>query len=212
MKERPILFSGPMVRAILREIDPKWQTRRVMKPQPEPYHDNTLRWMGGREHIDNAIFWQDGQLFHDRHFIPWEIGSRLWVRETWGIFDEDTDKPIRGSYKKAASRDWVHFKYKADNPHLVDGWRPSIHMPRELSRITLEITNIRAERLQDISGADAKAEGIDINCPCGVAAEFCTSSVCDYAVAFSELWEYINGNPWSANDWVWVIEFKRLEQ
>lgn len=171
--ERPILFNGAMVRAIL--AGRKTQTRRVMK---------------GDAALLDAIL--PDYAARCRYGQP---GDRLWVRETlrrWGS-------------------QWV--AYDAGNtpttdPNVLWRWRgdrcPSIHMPRALSRITLEITAVRVERLQDISEADAESEGVDYI----PAAPARTS----HRAAFAGLWDGINGKtyPWASNPWVWVVEFKPL--
>lgn len=141
MKERPILFSGEMVRAILEGR--KTQTRRVIKPQPDSAR--------------NSVFVKSG--FETKH--GYEIkcpygqpGDRLWVRETWGLWDTDPkDGPERAKiFYRATDENRRDLRYQR--------WRPSIHMPRWASRINLEITNIRIERVQDITEEDAKAEGL----------------------------------------------------
>jgi len=167
MKERPILFSGPMVRAILEGR--KTQTRRIVKPQP-------LRDRG-------VMAFNDGE--HPQMRCPYgKPGDRLWVRETWC--------PDVEPYT---------FRYKADGDEPLERWRPSIHIPRWASRITLEVVSVRVERLQNISEDDALAEGITL-------VERGTSPVDQ----FNKLWESINGpGSWEANPWVWVVEFKRIE-
>lgn len=142
-------------------------------------------------------------------YSRWQTGIGLWVRETWAT-DAPSIEDCRRSHEDAMGGQY-HPYYKAtSNQFDIDSlrWRPSIHMPRWASRITLEITSIRVERLQDISEEDAKAEGVYAsdkvvmkdNSPC-------------YTSSFRELWTQINGidNPaaWERNPWVWVIEFKR---
>lgn len=197
-RERPILFSAPMVRAIL--AGTKTQTRRSVKP-PRGY-----RW------LDLAVGTMVNDGGHKKHISdlrsPYgEPGDRLWVRETWAY----------GTHAMNAKRDEDGpFVYAADNygtqGRLCDRWRPSIHMPRAASRITLEITGVRVERLQDISEADARAEGIGRydNGTFGLddpAACMGPSA----AVAYMRLWNHINGpDSWGANPWVWCLEFRRL--
>lgn len=203
MKERPILFSGPMVRALL--DGSKTQTRRVVKPQP-PNHMGTVRTLGDG----------DWQFVQDAHTLAdsastWRCpygqpDDRLWVRETFGHFERnDTLKPGDTIY------------YRADGECLeLRPWRPSIHMPRWASRITLEITGVRVERLQDISEADAIAEGCAKNHnnyywggphKAGGLKQMATARQ-----AYQDLWESINGpGSWEANPWVWVVGFKRAE-
>ena len=183
MKERPILFSAPMVRAIL--DGRKTVTRRIVKARD-------LEWMDvhqGLREPDNAERCPYGQ----------PGGDRLYVRETFGHFERNEN-----------FAPGCEVFYRADGESLaVEPWRPSIHMPRWASRITLEVTGVRVERLQDIDLADALAEGIS-----DTGALILDSAgneqggpIAEYAV----LWEQINGTgSWDANPWVWVIEFRRL--
>jgi hypothetical protein len=198
MIERPILFSGGMVRAILE--DRKAKTRRIVKPQPTitPLDDGRYdaAW-GGRFAL---VCSTPGECLS-----PWspygQPGDRLWVRETFSEFDT-----LNGMvcWYKAESDD-------SDYWHNVT-WRPSIHMPRRLSRITLEIVAVRVERLNDISEEDAIAEGIERH-KNGAwkhytePLAYCTNA----KDSFRSLWEQINGTEsWTANPWVWVISFKRV--
>lgn len=197
MKERPILMSAPMVRAIL--AGTKTQTRRVVKPQP--------RILAGE-----LLCWKDDALTDDQMAAcsPYgQPGDRLWVRETfsgpWCMEAQDGIAAAPPSKWGESSEIW----YWADGEPTYGDWtrpRPSIHMPRWASRITLEVTGVRVERLQDISTSDAEAEGWP-----GPDAENSISST--YPIAwYSKLWEEINGpGSWTANPWVWVVEFKRLE-
>lgn len=190
MKERPMVFSAPMIRALL--DGSKTQARYVVKPM----RGRQSAWLS-RELIDKSprltLTQGDGrvgaQMEHPRggplgwvacpHGAP---GDRLWVRETW-----------------VHSSDGVLYRERGDRwPYA---WRPSVHMPRWASRISREITDVRVERLQDISEADARAEGI--------ALDDCITPRAEFA----ELWNSINGKraPWASNPWVWVIEFKRVE-
>ncbi|HIE1504200.1 TPA: hypothetical protein ACXJSP_000187 [Pseudomonas aeruginosa] len=196
MKERPILFTGPMVRAILEGR--KTVTRRVVSPQPD--------FLGSMVDPNTPFKTLDAGL-HARITCPYgEPGDRLWVRETWGL-------QVR-SYGGGAGEFIV---YRATNPDAIycrssEGreypvkWKPSIHMRRHSSRILLEITAVRVERLQDISNDQAIAEGIDTH-PMGFYGNGCITA----GGAFLELWESINGDGrWADNPWVWVIEFKRV--
>ncbi|HCF1158770.1 hypothetical protein [Pseudomonas aeruginosa] len=202
-KERPILFSGPMVRAILEGR--KTVTRRVVKPQPD--------FLGSMVDPNTPFKTLDAGL-HARITCPYgEPGDRLWVRETWGL-------QVR-SYGGGAGEFIV---YRATNPDAIycrssEGreypvkWKPSIHMRRHSSRILLEITAVRVERLQDISEEQALAEGVRGE-PCDHARQACADIGCwgDTAKgAFGFLWESLNGEgSWAANPWVWVVEFKRV--
>ena len=184
-RERPILFSAPMVRAIMEGR--KTQTRRVVKPIPP------------RGLTPN----------HCRYGVP---GDRLWVRETWAhVFGHEeyeswemphiksfvVDNYLTGSIPagKPANGDTV---YAADgwDDYVENGdfrWRPSIHMPRWASRITLDVVDVRVQLLQDITQEDAGAEGVRSR------------------EEFHALWESINGaGSWDANPWVWAVTFKRV--
>lgn len=217
MKEKPILFSGPMVRSILEGR--KTQTRRVIKPQPnddiDDLHGGELRKRApyktecpvtGRS-VGFGFQDDDDQFWHCPYGEP---GTRLWVRETWC----ETDwKPGRTSlpvgpdgYIAAYKADYEGDSFPAPYPPK---WKPSIHMPRWASRITLEITGVRVERLREISEADCFAEGIK---PKTLSfhghGEETASPIPDYR----DLWESINGKgSWAKNPWVWVIEFKMVE-
>lgn len=201
MKERPILFSGPMVRALL--AGTKTQTRWAVKMKH--YHQIEER--------DDGSPWPwmyDGEREEDSwmHCPYGQPGDRLWVRETfaprtlgaWSVLDQHM-KPL--------------YRADADRPEWKRIWRPSIHMPRWASRITLEITGVRVERLQDISEADARSEGFTQNHngyfwggphQTGGLKQMATA-----LQAYQDLWESINGpGSWDANPWVWVLEFRRL--
>lgn len=196
MKERPILFSGPMVRALL--AGTKTQTRRVVKPQP--------RILAGE-----LMCWKDDALTDDQMAAcsPYgQPGDRLWVREAH-CFCPRSPSMEKWSHTPEEAR----VVYGADDLMLTGPYglwrpkmRPSIHMPRWASRITLEVTGVRVERLQDISTSDAEAEGWP-----GPDAENSISST--YPIAwYSKLWEEINGpGSWTANPWVWCVSFRRLE-
>lgn len=218
MKERPILFSASMVRAILNGT--KTQTRRVVKPQPKKGWDFECPPVFGRitsSHPKNGRFGAFirrgiGTDFPEIDLIPCpygQPGDRLWVRETWAyhvnaigsVTDED------GPWVYAADGGFA-LQYR-----LCDRWRPSIHMPRVASRITLEVTGVRVERLQDISRADALAEGIVIQPDGGFGLwDGEHYHYTDPRESYWSLWESINGpDSWDANPWVWVVEFKHLE-
>lgn len=211
VKERPILFSGPMVRAILEGR--KTQTRRIIKHQDLIEFDelNGEFIFAHARHCPNYCDYACGGLA-----CPYgRVGERLWVRETWAIVPAVSDD---GSKHKAKG-DGTGATWRADwngNPSGFQ-WKPSIHMPRWASRITLEITGIRVERLNDISESDATAEGIhNFRCdlglfgydPKGTPGPMVGGSATE---AFALLLELINGpESWALNPWVWVIEFKRI--
>jgi hypothetical protein len=192
MKERPILFSGAMVRAILQGR--KTQTRRVVKPQPDCTRTSLASCAGNRS--VRVIAMRQGMY---SIFCPYgQPGDRLWVKET---FTEGEGVIYRA--------DW--------NPEVsLDGlWKPSIFMPRRLSRITLEITAVRVERLQDITEADAVAEGIyfDHDFDGYVSDDEGRHYHGNSAVrSYEHLWQSINGaGSWEANPFVWVLEFRRVQ-
>jgi hypothetical protein len=206
IKERPILFSGPMVRAILEGR--KTQTRRTLKAKDsDPTRCITMPTL-----MENIGEWreQDGRWFGIDGYetlvytvCPYgQVGDRLWVRENFAIVPKPgkEDRP-----RIKIGPDGTGITWQADWQGNPSGfkWKPSIHMPRWASRITLEITGVRVERLTDISEADAIAEGVQC---AGVPASLTNRG------AFGKLWQSINGpNSWSANPWVWVIEFRKLE-
>ncbi len=187
MRERPILFNGADVRAILSGT--KTQTRRAIKPQP-----------------DDRGLWPRGT-----RPAPWDgpfgqPGDRLWVREAHAIFpthgqhraDGERWGPW-GGLPTTVSEDGKQVAYYREGFDRCDPgrWRPSIHMPRWACRLVLEITDVRVERLQAISEADAWAEG-------------CPPKIMDPRRWFRETWTNTGGD-WDSNPWVWAISFKRIE-
>lgn len=170
-----------MVRALL--DGQKTQTRRVVNVKP----DAELHFGAGRYY-----FLQDEKKYI--HCPFGEVGDRLWVRENFCQYPYELNPQPEDAWYQADGRKPPNFKR----------WTPSIHMPRWASRITLEITGVRVERLQQISSNDAKAEGVDAPGPgkCWVGQ-------------FSYLWDSLNagrGFGWDANPWVWVVEFKRVQK
>jgi len=224
MIERPILFSTPMVRAILEGR--KTQTRRVIKQKvsgPETINDahaicqdgcgDWIAWFGRGGEFGGRLFKTDAEYaeftlraypngggFACRYGKP---GDRLWVRETFAV---------RLDCKPGTPKAIQYLAYKESGVdlgamwHSYSNWKPSIHMPRWASRITLEVVNVRAERLQAITNDDAKAEGVN---------EWNGEEPGDFCGEFRELWDSINsdrGYGWEANPWVWVVEFKTVTQ
>lgn len=199
MKERPILFSAPMVRAIL--DGSKTQTRRIVKLNPLIEFD---LYEGGLFFVSNS------RLGIAPKSTPCVVGDLLWVKETWRVRGKHTDayKPV----EIAANRAHFEIAYQADvawNDDIYGKVRPSIFMPRSLSRISLEVTDVRAERLQTISEQDAEAEGVR-----SWAASACAKGNPRELTAvgfYQVLWGAINGpDSWHKNPWVWVISFKRI--
>ncbi|HCI6306017.1 morphogenetic protein [Klebsiella pneumoniae] len=217
MKERGMIFNGEMTRAIL--DGRKTQTRRPVK---FPVHDKNL----GCELAGNELAGElsAGNYLNSAFGKP---GDRIWVRETWQAIHDYCDENghvDERRYARSIPRhrgNYWHPVYEEawGNESREDRefpWRPSIHMPRWASRILLEITDVRVERLNTISEKDATAEGVP---PAGsllpdYPGTFLTPKG-DFAtakVAFQRLWESIYGEEsWNANGWVWVIEFKRVE-
>ena len=226
MKERPIIFSGDMVRAIL--DGRKTQTRRIVKPARE-------RSGSGCELAPCEIA---GEINSgDYTLCPYgKPGDRLWVRETWrphapemcGIDNSSINYRADDYHWLLQTKEEADLWLEARRPEeqwpqmLVPKWRPSIHMPRWASRLALEVTGVRVERVQDISDSDATAEGLQIFNEDGnlyysglesdpetwftnLAAWHCDDPI----AAYRDLWERINGpGSWERNDWVWVVEFK----
>ncbi len=221
MTERPILFQGAMVRAIL--DGSKTMTRRVVKPVGRDasfvMQDYGTGWWPFRSDDGESAVTSDGN--ETPHACSYgKRGDRLWVREAWradAIYDALPPRDIPG-------RSGVH--YEADgrpNAHFCFGkLRPSMFMMRSISRIALEIVDVRVERLQDISEADARAEGCEPidrgiwwkNYTYPVGFDGKPTKVVGYRTAiesYRSLWEAINGDgSWAANPWVWVVEFRRL--
>lgn len=207
MKERPILFSAPMVRALL--DGSKTQTRRIMKR-------HVLIDSG---FIDTFIKLPENHVADD---CPYgQPGDRLWVRETWKYWDwtedgmpwikykaDDTtkffDSCVPEEWSDRLEQVWVELSesdnYTIDQAARDHKWRPSIHIPRWASRILLEITAVRVERLQDISVGDCCAEGAPLDKTHAVEPWY------------RDLWESINGpGSWDVNPWVWVIDVKVMQ-
>lgn len=206
MKERPILFSAPMVRAIL--DGSKTQTRRIVKPKWTIYpaaDPRMTKWLPA---------------------CPYgQPGDRLWVRETWQgplLDSEEHEAQFREDGPDAFKKPGFCAYRATDTLDAVDsdgndlGWRPSIHMPRWASRISLYITGVRVERLQDISDDDCLAEGIaqvvrerlpSIQ-QCGEYDAIDVDPVAEYRA----LWETINGSgAWDVNPWVFAVGFKVVQ-
>lgn len=213
MRERPILFSAPMVRSVL--DGSKTVTRRVVKYQAHDLVDDD-----GWPLVDRSI---DG-IGEVRGACPYgQPGDRLWVRESFmpiplAAAPGPSQTPWSIAY--AAGGQTELLAPSSYNPALYnyERWTPSIHMPRWASRITLEVTGVRVERLQDISEADAISEGVRQmrdGSECWVGREGPRGLVTPWPTAreaFRDLWQAINGpDSWAANPWAWVIEFKRIK-
>lgn len=203
MNEKPILFNAEMVNAIL--SGRKTQTRRIMKVQPEPSKSRSGDYwfpcnkMQSMVHVSDLLpgnpYMPDAHEFFSTCCPLGGIGDQLWVREAFaaGLCTEST-LAYRATHKTEDLEEGWGETIK---------WTPSIHMPRWASRINLLITGVRVERLQDISDADASAEGCKIS---SMQSGDCLSDM------FARLWKSIYGDEsWQANPWVWVIEFERME-
>lgn len=193
-KERPILMTAESVKAIL--DGRKTMTRRVVKPQPGDkvweyqFPSGSWGWMSNRSH-------QYGM--NTAHIFPYgQIGDRLWVRESFFLGGINPNEWV---WCKADTRE-------SDLDKFI--WKPSIFMPRWASRLTLEITEVRVERLQEISLEDIKKEGAYFD------SEFAGANAIMNAFTpklnFINLWDSINGKkyPWSSNPWVWVVRFDNI--
>ncbi|EBF4782383.1 hypothetical protein AC369_07265 [Salmonella enterica subsp. diarizonae] len=211
MSERGMIFNAEMVNAIL--SGRKTQTRRPIKWKQTRFTEIAER--------DDGSLWpwtEDCERGGDIWFAcPYgEIGDRIWVRETWQVIHDHIDESSHVEYRtyapsipKEKDRYWhtVYAEHFGDESREDRGfpWRPAIHMPSWASRILLEITDVRVERLRDLSEEDAKSEGI-IPSAGGVLPGW------EYRINFRDLWMDIYGTDnWDANPWVWVIEFKRVE-
>lgn len=197
MNEHPILFSGPMVRAILEGR--KWQTRRVMKPQPtaQLYQIGaTNEWAPPDP--------RDADVPHLACAVRCPYGApgdRLWVREAFARLWFKADDGWQTVYRADDNLDCILEAARGN-------WKPSIHMPRRYSRITLEITSVRVEPIQETSLDDMRAEGIR---PSNEASLLWRETLTEN---FKNLWDQINGErgyPWSTNPWVWVVSFKQVQ-
>jgi len=246
MAERPILFSAPMVRAIL--AGQKTQTRRIVKPQPTLV-ESSMRWTWPiptskvRKGCCTSVCTASREWWEylGAEQLPYALGDRLWVRETWGYHGTgwSSNDPENNTFRVKywadevsseirlpveASKDFGPHQNKPDNwadmDHFaqydwISAWwdrqrkLPSIFMPRWASRITLEITGVRVERLQDISMKDACAEGVPAKLEGSTDEPWGPLAL----VNFGRLWNQINGKraDWDSNPWVWVVEFARVQ-
>ncbi|ADU71514.1 hypothetical protein [Pantoea sp. At-9b] len=228
MRERGMIFNADMVRAVLNGS--KTQTRRIMKVQPESNQFGLSRVRASTKRSDiGKYYWSESNA--TGHHIRSEmfscpfgaVGDRLWVRETWwqagygyARYPDDDEYAWTGSRRILFAADGNPpnepnpdypkglggGKFSAASPNRLWRKRPSLHMPRWASRITLEITGVRVERLQSMSGEDARSEGFAYE----------DSHLLGDIDEFSRVWTSIYGEEsWQANPWVWVIEFKRVE-
>ena len=219
MKERPILFSGPMVRAILEGR--KTQTRRVIKPQAWRYSND----VSGQRQIYARSGPEDFGDPDKPIRCPYgQPGDLLWVRETWAKIWECEPPDIEDLKESPDSFPW-HIEYKAnsdekypgdwpedegDNPDCAK-WQSSRFMFKKYARLWLRITNVRIERVREISIEDCKAEGVLCDC----LENEDNRCLLGNKGHFKILWDSLNakrGYPWESNPWVWVVEFERYER
>lgn len=229
MKSRGIIMSGESVRGIL--ANRKTQTRRVCRPQPDDYpskHPGAYidaycgepkTTTNPRGMSDTWCWWLlDWRQGPDWARCPYGApGTRLWVREAFAYSVRDPDCSHNDDYSEDThdivyradydGGDWDHYEPNADGTmarsKVPPPWRSPLHMPRWASRLTLEVVNVRAERVNEISEADARGEGVET-----------ASDAPTYREAYMFAWDSLNakrGYPWSANPWVWVVSFKRVE-
>lgn len=215
--ERGMIFNGEMVRAIL--DGRKTQTRRIIKWKQTRFteigeREDGSKWPWSEDAEHACDFW---------HPCPFgAVGDRIWVREAFRVHSRATDVATL-VYKASERNSWTEQTHRVpvavcNKPATPEKWTPSLHMPRWASRILLEITGVRVERLNAISEEDAEAEGIDMEAL--YDSQDCYDCIADHNMtgrptvtgAFKYLWESIYGEEsWKANGWVWVISFKRVE-
>ncbi|EPG9889570.1 hypothetical protein MBO83_002501 [Klebsiella pneumoniae] len=200
MSERGMIFNAEMVRALL--DGRKTQTRRPIKWKQTRFteigeREDGSKWPWSEDAKHACDFW---------HPCPFgAVGDRIWVREAFRVHSRATDVATL-VYKASERNSWTEQTRRVpvavcNKPATPEKWTPSLHMPRWASRILLEITGVRVERLRSMIQDDARAEGV-------IAA----SGPMEAGLAFRELWDSIYGEEsWKANPWVWVIEFKRVE-
>ena len=223
VKERPVIFSGNMIRAILEGR--KRQTRRVMKPQPPEYEPSPSKWPDKHpgpyidEYADSGVWcwWSpDDRMGPEVGRCPYgRPGDRLWCKEThffagyphWSDLPHKR-KPVQVDGEWQLSTQCCYYREGFDRSHSTR-WRPSIYMPRWASRLTLEVKRVWPQRVQDITEEDAIAEGYDCS---GM------QPACDDAARmwFRTLWDSLHAKHpermWQANPYVWAIEFRRIER
>lgn len=213
MTDRPILFSGPMIRALLGRR--KTQTRRVLKPQPEPRDfrntsPEAAKWF--HDPVRGGMWIADGVAVGP--FKSPAPGDRLWVREAWTNLADDPLSDLAMSGRTGIA----YYADDADECCIPPRWRPSIHMPRRASRLTLIVTDVRVQRLQEISELDAVAEGCRPFFDHGNPREYVGPNGTVHQMApllgplddFRRLWNSLNaerGYGWEVNPWVCALTF-----
>lgn len=229
MKERPILFSAPMIKALL--AGAKTQTRRIITPQPEHlqrhewkgkvlYDAEHRTWWWKHHSFENLIDFEDGRRELAKLCPHGSVGDRLWCKETYQPIWSGDRRPSSMSSPDGWALNYVatggYQEYRDEEHGLTTRCKPAIFMPRWASRITLDITNVRVEHLQEITEEDAKAEGAAHRIAPGGdlagAFDVITRDI-GYRAHFADLWRSINGaESWDANPWVFAISFERVEQ
>jgi hypothetical protein len=226
VKERGILFSAPMVRALL--AGTKTQTRRLVKHRQFGASDTRGYDWTFRATPRRGGCWNDVSHARMLELCPYGApGDRLWVRETWQAWNRvsveyDEWEPITREARSGERwASWIELRGRPDSieyratSESTGPWTPAIHMPRWASRITLEIAAVRVERLQVITEGDAIAEGLEVGPFPGerpVTARVPGESVfAEPRMVYAHLWDTIHGEgAWDANPWVWVVEFRRM--
>ena len=209
MSEMPILFNAEMVRAILDGT--KNQTRRPVK----------LAASGRVKAVGSPKNWHTDDPAAVAACPFGRPGDMLWVRETWAVLHENADDLPDSVILEECEQGmpWTALRHRASFPDLATyedmfrRWRPSIHMPRWASRITLRVTDVRVQRVQDISEEDAVAEGVRWHDGEMIYAWKGISSAPSARAYFAEIWDSINeprGFGWDANPWVWAVSFERV--
>ncbi len=204
MTERGIIFSAPMIRALL--AGTKSQTRRAIAERDL----GPIRSEGADLMADGLWYWRAGKIHYQGGFrCPYGVpGDRLWVRETFRVEDGCSNE---------SGRNGVH--YRADDEPGDQRWTSPIYMPRWASRLILELTEVRVQRLQEISEADAKAEGVEPQRIGTVTmsmheTSFTPTGTESFRQAYQNGWDKLNAKrcfPWAANPWVWALSFRKVE-
>jgi hypothetical protein len=217
-KEKLIIFNTELIPAIQNlkpgtwppePIDPgkpwKWQTRRIIKPQPQRFFEVN----------EEPLYLYDVEWNLGSIYPKYQPGDILWVRETWQKnYWNEAMVPNKYAYK-ASPETWIYFS--EEEKRLEKKWRSPRFMPKAAARLWLEVKNVRVERLQEITEDDAVAEGCGKRCNCNrIACESCYNTGWEYHPIqdFMELWDTLyakRGHPWENNDWVFVYEFTRTE-